>query len=141
MLYRLLFLIPYMLLGGLACWGAFIFRFYFDPLPNVYGEMLKSLLPWAFLLKGLAAELGGLTRAIWRYASFRDLRSVLLTTVLGSLFFIPMTHGMQRIRMRCSRIWHGWRHSWLPAILRECVPGSFRKPEVKKSRSSIKRES
>ena len=87
--YRLLFLILYALLGGLALSGAFVFRFYFDPLPFRYGEMLWQLLPVAVCIKGLAAEGAGLTRSIWKYASFRDVKYVAGAAGLGSVLFVP----------------------------------------------------
>ena len=90
MLFRALFLILYAFLGGIALWGAFTFRFYFDPLPFRYEEMLFRLMPWALVLKGVSAELLGLTRAIWRYASFRDLKSVVLAAIVGSILFFPV---------------------------------------------------
>lgn len=88
MKFRLLFIALY----GAAAWGAlflaFALRFYFDPLPFRYDEMLIQTLPLAVLCKVLAADGFGLTRSLWRFASFRDLKAVGLGTISGSLLFL-----------------------------------------------------
>lgn len=99
MKYRLLFLILYALVGGLALTGAFVFRFYFDTLPFVYGEMMGQLLPVALGLKLISADVFGLTRAIWKYASFRDLKSVSFAAAAGSGLFIPVAWWMTQGRV------------------------------------------
>lgn len=82
-----------MLLHALAAWAslrlAFMLRFYFDPLPFRYDEMMLRALPWALLWKVLAADILGLTRRIWRYASIRDLKPVCLAAFWGSAVFVP----------------------------------------------------
>ncbi len=97
MKYRFFFLILYALIGGASLPAAFVLRFYFDPLPFQYDEMLWELLPVAMLLKALAAEGTGLTRAVWKAASFQDIKPVAAASVLGSALFtvtaLWMTNG------------------------------------------------
>lgn len=84
MKHRLFFLLAHGGLGWVSLQLAFLARFYLDPLPLRYQAMMWGTLPWAFLVKALAADAAGLTRCLWRYASFEDLRSVVAASVLGS---------------------------------------------------------
>lgn len=82
---RIFFFILHGLAGVLALRGGFWLRFYFNPLPPGYEEMMRLSLPWAFWIKGMAAEASGLTRCMWRYASFRDLLPVVIGGGVGVL--------------------------------------------------------
>jgi FlaA1/EpsC-like NDP-sugar epimerase len=95
MKYRLLFLILHGFAAYVALRGAFIIRFYFDPLPFRYDEMLLHTLPIAVGVKMLAADVLGLNRCIWRYASFRDVKPVVAASILGTLVFIPLVFWME----------------------------------------------
>lgn len=90
MKYRLFFLLLHAVAAWLSLRLAFVFRFYFDPLPFVYDEMLLRTLPLAMVVKVVSADLFGLTRQVWRYASIRDVRPVVLAAFSGSLVFVPL---------------------------------------------------
>ncbi|MDA3874150.1 MAG: nucleoside-diphosphate sugar epimerase/dehydratase, partial [Kiritimatiellae bacterium] len=67
-----------------------------DPPAIGYQRMMLESLPGAMLLKGLASDVSGLSRSIWRFASFRDLQSVFYGSALGSALLVPvifMTQG------------------------------------------------
>lgn len=94
MKFRLLFLLVHMLATWASLNLAFMLRFYFDPLPFRYDAMLLQTLPVAMIVKAWAADKLGLTRRIWRYASFRDVTPVLLAATLGSFLFVPLALWM-----------------------------------------------
>ncbi|MDF3130418.1 polysaccharide biosynthesis protein [Kiritimatiellaeota bacterium B1221] len=95
MKYRILFILLHTLAGWLSLKLAFMLRFYFDPLPFRYDYMLLQTLPVAMIVKALAADGLGLTKRIWRYASFRDVKPVCLAALAGSAVFIPLAYGME----------------------------------------------
>jgi len=93
---RILFLILHGLAGWFSLRVAFLARFYLNPLPDSYLRMMWETLPLALIAKALAAETAGLTRRLWKYATFQDLRDVLIGAALGSLFLVPVAEGMTR---------------------------------------------
>lgn len=93
--YRFFFLLLHAVAAVLSVRLAFVFRFYFDPLPFVYDEMLLRTLPLAMVVKAVAADLFGLTRQVWRFASIRDVRPVVLAAFTGSLVFVPLTRWLE----------------------------------------------
>lgn len=86
---RLVFLVVHMLLAVVALVGAFVIRFYLRPFSEMYVQMMWLSLPWAVASKAIGAELAGLTRVIWRYASFQDIRQVFFANLIGSFLFVP----------------------------------------------------
>ena len=88
MRHRLISLVFHMLAGWVSLWMAFYVRFYLGSPPPNYESMMAASLPWAMLLKGAVAEALGLTRGLWRYASFQDLRRVFAATLLGSVLLV-----------------------------------------------------
>ena len=95
MKYRIFFILLYAFAAWMALKLAFMLRFYFDPLPFRYDEMLLQTLPLVMICKALAADVFGLTRSMWRYASFRDLKAVTLAALTGSLLFLPLVWWAQ----------------------------------------------
>ncbi len=95
MKYRLLSIFIHALAGWLSLSLAFRLRFYFDPLIFKYDVMLLQTFPVAMLCKALAADALGLTKRIWRYASFRDVAPVFFAVVAGSLLFVPVAIWME----------------------------------------------
>ncbi len=98
---RMVILFFHALLGGLALILAFLIRFDFQPLPERYLHMLWVTFPISVGLKVLAAEILGLNRGLWRYASLADLFRILQAALLATLVFIPIVllfvgHGYPR---------------------------------------------
>ncbi|MCC5848996.1 MAG: polysaccharide biosynthesis protein [Verrucomicrobia bacterium] len=77
-----------MIAGWLSLRLAFAVRFYLGPPPSTYAGMMYMALPMSILAKALAADLAGLTRSMWRYAAFPDIRRVFAAAVGGSLLLI-----------------------------------------------------
>lgn len=86
---RLVSLAVHMGLAVLSLVAAFVIRFYLRPFSRIYVDMMWASLPWAVVCKALGVELVGLTRAIWRHASFQDIRRVFAGALLGSFLFVP----------------------------------------------------
>ncbi len=88
MKHRLFFLGLHMIAGWLSLRLAFAVRFYLGPPPSTYEGMMYMALPMSILAKALAADLAGLTRSMWRYAAFPDIRRVFAASAGGSLALI-----------------------------------------------------
>lgn len=101
MIPRLLMLTLHALLGGAALVLAFLFRFDFRPLQEVYFDMMCIALPVSMALKVATAELFGLNHSVWRYASLGDLFRIARAGLIATLLMIPamlilVGHGFPR---------------------------------------------
>lgn len=95
------YLLLHLLLGGLSLYLAFFLRFDLGRIPPVYTRQFLYSLPLAMVLKAAAAELFGINRGLWRYASMRDFIRILQACLAAQLVFIPLVlltigHGYPR---------------------------------------------
>jgi len=71
---------------GLAVYLAFSFRFDFGAIPSQHVQGAWYLLWVAFPVQALSYWYFGLYRGIWRFASMPDLKRILQSVIIGSLF-------------------------------------------------------
>ncbi len=91
---RLLYLLAHMAVGWISLRLSFLIRFDFLPVPEHYEWMVRDSLPWAFLIKGLVAEGFGLTRRMWRFAAFTEIRAVFFASLLGTLLLVLLCNSL-----------------------------------------------
>ena len=82
---RMSALIHDMVMIPVAWCVAYVLRFNFEPIPEVYLNQGLAILPFVVVIQGVAFWYFGLYRGVWRFASVPDLIRILKAIVTGVL--------------------------------------------------------